>query len=101
MIILDFGKNKGLAISECDEKYLKWLITHEKVLAERNRWASRKAKALLAKRAEAKAQAEAVAKFEAEREARMAVKAAEQIVRARQGSTSGSLNVNRGFSLMR
>ncbi len=101
MIILDFGKNKGLAVSECDEKYLKWLITHEKVLAERNRWACRNAKVLLAKRAEAKAQAEAVVKFEAEREARMAVKAAEQIVRANQGSAQGSLNVNRGFSLMR
>ena len=101
MIILDFGKNRGLSVSECDEKYLKWLISHEKVLAERNRWACRNARVLLAKRAEAKAHAEAVLKFETEREARMAIKAAEQIVRASQGANSGNLNTSKAFSLMR
>jgi len=49
MKVLDFGKNKGLILADCDEKYLKWLVSHEKVLAERNRWASRDAKILLEK----------------------------------------------------
>lgn len=63
---IDFGrKYKGKTIGECDEKYLKWLVSHEKVLAERNRWASRDARFELQRRAEA---------------AEMAVKAAESIV---------------------
>ena len=51
--ILDFGKNKGHQISECDTKYLKWLVSHEKVLAVRNRWASRDAKFEIERRARA------------------------------------------------
>jgi len=50
--IIDFGKNKGKTLSECDEKYLKWLTTHEKVLAKRNRWACRDAKYILDQRAQ-------------------------------------------------
>lgn len=46
-MIIDFGKNKGKELSECDKKYLKWLASHEKVLAERNRWTSRDAKIFL------------------------------------------------------
>jgi hypothetical protein len=78
-----------------------WAATHEKNFAKRNQWISRDAKRLLERREKAKAHAEAVAQFEAQREARMAVKAAQQIVRASQGSTEGNLNVSRGFSLMR
>ena len=105
-MIIDFGKvNKGKELSECDEKYLKWLVSHEKVLAKRNRWAARDAKIILERRAQIAAQAaayaEAVAKFEDEREARLAIKAAEQIVRANQGANRGNLYNNRGFQLMR
>ena len=52
MRLLDFGKNKGKSLESCDEKYLKWLVSHEKVLAKRNRWASRDARFLLEKRAQ-------------------------------------------------
>lgn len=59
MRTLDFGKNSGKILQNCDEKYLKWLVSHEQVLAERNRWASRDAKFALAKQAEIeKAQAD-------------------------------------------
>jgi hypothetical protein len=52
MIILDFGKNKGKQLQDCDEKYLRWLVSHERVLAKRNRWASRDAKFILERRAQ-------------------------------------------------
>lgn len=52
MRILDFGKNKGKILADCEEKYLKWLVSHEKVLAERNRWACRDAKFILDRRAQ-------------------------------------------------
>ncbi|HEX3642698.1 MAG TPA: hypothetical protein VHV10_15540 [Ktedonobacteraceae bacterium] len=48
--IIDFGKNKGLILADCGEKYLKWLVSHEKVLALRNRWASRDARFILEKK---------------------------------------------------
>jgi hypothetical protein len=67
-MIIDFGKNKGHQISECDTKYLKWLVSHEKVLALRNRWSSRDAAFELQRRAQAAA------------EAAMAVKVAEDII---------------------
>lgn len=47
MKTLDFGKNKGKALEKCEEPYIIWLARHEKVLAERNRWASRLAQNLL------------------------------------------------------
>jgi hypothetical protein len=50
--ILDFGKNKGKVLADCEEKYLRWLVSHEKVLAKRNRWASRDAKFILDRRAQ-------------------------------------------------
>ena len=52
MKILDFGKNKGRVLADCDSKYLSWLVSHEKVLAKRNRWASRDAKYILDRRAQ-------------------------------------------------
>jgi hypothetical protein len=55
-MILDFGKCKGHQISECDTKYLQWLVSHERVLAVRNRWASRDAKFELARRSQEIAQ---------------------------------------------
>ena len=99
MKVLDFGKNKGKVLAECDEQYLKWLVSHEKVLAKRNRWASRDAKFILERRAQEGTQAEAVAKFEADHEARLAIKAAEQLVRS--ASNNYNLNTSRGFQLMR
>jgi hypothetical protein len=50
---LDFGKNKGKILADCEEKYLLWLTQHEKVLALRNRWAARDAKFILDRRAQA------------------------------------------------
>jgi hypothetical protein len=100
MKILDFGKNKGKVLAECDEQYLKWLVSHEKVLAKRNRWASRDAKYLLERRAQVVAQETAVKEYEARKEAEMAVKVAEQIVRANSVSNY-NLNTSRGFQLMR
>ena len=47
MKVLDFGKNNGKVLAACEESYLVWLSRHEKVLAERNRWASRDAKFIL------------------------------------------------------
>jgi Cdc6-like AAA superfamily ATPase len=52
MRVLDFGKCEGTELSNCPEKYILWLAQHEKVLAERNRWASRDAKFLLEKKEE-------------------------------------------------
>jgi hypothetical protein len=105
--ILDFGKNKGHQISECDTKYLKWLVSHEKVLAVRNRWASRDAAFELARRAQAAAQAavvETLEELEARHEVEMAVKIAEHLVatppRVDLG-LKGHLSNNQGFRLMR
>ena len=47
---LDFGKNKGKAIKECNTSYLKWLVAHEKQLKLSNRWSARDAKFELARR---------------------------------------------------
>lgn len=47
MKVLDFGKNNGKVLAACEESYIIWLSLHEKVLAERNRWASRDAKIIL------------------------------------------------------
>lgn len=96
MRTLDFGKNKGKILAECEVSYLKWLTTHEMVLAKRNRWAARDARFLL----ERMAQVAAVAEFEARKEAEMAVRIAEQLVRSSQG-IRGDLNTSRAFSLMR
>ena len=70
---IDFGKHKGHQISECDSKYLSWLVSHEKVLALRNRWSSRDARFELQRRAAALAAQTA--------EAEMAVKVAEEIIK--------------------
>lgn len=50
MKVLDFGKHKGTLLATCPESYLKWLVSHEKVLAFRNRWACALAKQLLEKK---------------------------------------------------
>jgi hypothetical protein len=68
--ILDFGKNKGHQISECDTKYLQWLVSHTKVLAERNQWSSRDAAFELDRREWAR-EAEAARKRIEEAEAAM------------------------------
>ena len=94
--ILDFGKNKGKILAECAVSYLKWLATHEQVLAKRNRWAARDAKFLL----ERMAQVATVAEFEARKETEMAVRIAEQLVRANLGAR-GTSNTSKAFCLMR
>jgi hypothetical protein len=51
--IIDFGRTyKGETLSQCPEKYLKWLASHESRLLESNRWASRNARKLLEKKEE-------------------------------------------------
>ena len=97
--ILDFGKNKGKILADCDVKYLKWLASHEKVLAKRNRWAARDAKFLLERMAQVATQETAIAEYEARKEAEMAVKVAEQIVRA--NSVKHSNLTSHAFSIMR
>jgi hypothetical protein len=96
MRTLDFGKNKGKILAECEVSYLKWLATHEQVLAKRNRWAARDAKFLL----ERMALVATVAEHEARKEAEMAVRIAEQLVRANVG-TRAAHSPSKVFSLMR
>jgi Uncharacterized protein conserved in bacteria len=99
-MILDFGKYKGKLLADCDEKYLRWLVTHEKVLAQRNRWAARDAKFIL----DRKETAVKLAEFEARKEAEMAVKIAQHIVSTPAKvdlAFKGNSNVSRAFSLMR
>jgi len=74
--IIESGKHKGSSLDECPESYLKWLISHERVLALRNRWMSRDARFILVQRAEAAA----ILKAEAE----MAVLVAQEIVHGNQ-----------------
>jgi len=100
MRIIESGKHKGKTLAECPTEYLEWASKHEKNFAKRNQWISRDAKIILERRAQTSAQAEAVTKFEAEREARLAVKAAEQLVRANQGTANYSLT-SKGFSILR
>lgn len=49
MKVLDFGKYEGKILAMCPQPYILWLSRHEKVLAERNRWAALLAKKLLEK----------------------------------------------------
>jgi hypothetical protein len=110
--IIDFGKNKGLILNDCDEKYLKWLVSHEKVLAVRNRWACRDARFILERRAkEAAAQQVAAEKLERIAElaktsflAQMDLSMANFIVTKKLDSdlsNKGNLYSNHGFSLLR
>lgn len=99
--LLTFGKHDNELLEKTPVTYIKWLAAHKMVLSPEHRYISDIAKSILERREAAKAHAEAALKFEADREARMAVKAAQQIVRANQGVTYGNLNVSRGFSLMR
>jgi hypothetical protein len=102
MTILHFGKHKNEMLEMQPESYIKWLASHRNVLSAEHRYISDAAKAILASREQAKAHAEAVEKFEADREARMAVKAAEQLVRAASKSyADDNLHNARGFSLLR
>lgn len=100
MRVLDFGKNKGKILAECEVSYLKWLATHEKVLAKRNRWAARDAKFLL----ERMAQVAAAAEHEARKEAEMVVRIAEHIIATPAKidlGLKGNFYTSRTFSLMR
>ncbi len=97
MTILTFGKHKNEMLETTPESYIKWLATHKKVLSVENRHFSDLAKELLERMARVVA---SIAEFEARKEAEMAVKIAEQIVRANVGTRS-ALNTSRAFSLMR
>lgn len=104
MTLLTFGKHKNEMLEMTPDTYIKWLATHKNVLSPEHRYISDIAKAILEYRDQVAAQAEAVEKFEAEREARLAVKAAEQIVSTPVKvdlGLKGNLNISRGFSLMR
>lgn len=94
--ILDFGKHKGKALHDCEETYLKWLVSHEKVLAKRNRWASRDAKFILERRA---AQAVVTTTGNANWNAWEKVLIAKPI--SNDLGMRGQLNGSRAFSLMR
>jgi hypothetical protein len=95
MTILTFGKHKNEMLENTPESYIKWLATHKKVLSVENRHFSDLAKAILERRA----QVVAVEEYEARKEAEMAVKVAEQIVRA--NSVKHSNFSSPAFSLMR
>jgi len=112
MRTLDFGKNSGKCLQNCDESYLKWLVSHEKVLATRNQWASRDAKYIL-RRIEGDRAARAIAASKLERMqelaktdflAKMDLEMTQFIVTQKTStdlSTKGNLYSNRGFQLMR
>jgi hypothetical protein len=99
MRIIESGKYKGKTLAECPKEYLEWASKHEKNFAKRNQWISRDAKIILERQAQAEAQETAVKEYEARKEAEMAVKVAEQLVRA--NSNNYSLNTSKGFSLFR
>jgi hypothetical protein len=95
MTILTFGKHKNEMLETCPQSYIRWLATHKKVLSVENRHFSDLAKAIL----ERMAQVVALKEFEARKEAEMAVKVAEQLVRA--NSVKHSNFSSPAFSLLR
>ena len=95
MRIIETGKHKGKTLVECPKEYIEWAAKHEKNFARRNQWISRDAKFLL----ERMAQVATVAEFEVRKEAEMAVKVAEQLVRASQAKHSNFSSP--AFSLLR
>lgn len=38
--VLDFGKNKGKKLEDCEKSYILWLALHKKVLNPCNQWAA-------------------------------------------------------------
>lgn len=99
--LLTFGKHRNEILEATPDTYIKWLAAHRNVLSPEHRYISDIAKQILATHEQAKAHAEAVEQFKAQREARLAVKATEQIVRANQGNTHYNLNTSRAFSIWR
>lgn len=95
MNILDFGKNKGKVLAECEDSYLKWLVSHEKVLAKRNRWASRDARFILERRAQVVVTTTGNANWNEWHESLIAKPVSNDV------GLRGSLNTSRAFSLMR
>jgi hypothetical protein len=95
MTILTFGKHKNEMLETTPESYIKWLATHKAVLSVENRHFSDLAKFLL----ERMAQVATVTEFEARKEAEMAVKVAEQLVRASQAKHSNLTSP--AYSLLR
>ena len=104
MTLLTFGKHKNEMLEMTPDSYIKWLAAHRNVLSVEHRYISDVAKEILDAREQAKAQAEAVERFESEREARLAVKATEQIVSTPVKvdlGLKGNLNTSRAFSIWR
>jgi hypothetical protein len=104
MTLLTFGKHKNEMLEMTPDTYIKWLAAHKNVLSVEHRHISDIAKAILANREQVAAHAEAVERFESEREARLAVKAAQQIISTPVKvdlGLKGNLNTSRGFQLMR
>lgn len=102
--LLTFGKHRNEVLETTPDTYIKWLAAHRNVLSVEHRHIADIAKAILERRAEAQALAEAVERFETEREARLAVKAAEQIISHPMGvdlGLKGNLNTSKAFTLMR
>lgn len=99
MKILTFGKHKNEILENTPESYIRWLATHKKVLSPENRHFSDAAREILEARTQVAAQAVALEKFEARKEAEMAVKVAEQLVRASQAKNSNF--TSHAFRLMR
>ncbi len=95
--ILDFGKNKGRILADCEEQYLKWLVSHERVLAERNRWASRDAKFILERRAQSVAKTTGNVNWHEWHETLHVI--AKPV--SNDLGLKGHLNTSRAFSLMR
>jgi|SRR5437588_11196562 len=62
MKVLDFGKHSGKVLADCEASYIRWLARHERVLAERNRWASRDARFILERKKAVEITVEALAK---------------------------------------
>lgn len=108
--VLNFGKHKNEYLSKVPESYLKWLVSHKKVLAERNRHYAVLAEKMLMACAQTAA---VVAKTDnanwnewhqslknAEIDAKIAKHLASTPVKVDLG-LKGNLNTSRAFCLMR
>ena len=100
--ILNFGKFRNKYLSKVPETYLKWIISHSKVLAVRNRHYAVLAQKLLEAREAAKAQAEAIKELEEKHEGNADWhKALKSSAKSNDIGVLGSLHSAKAFSLMR
>lgn len=99
MKILTFGKHKNEILQNTPQSYIKWLATHKRVLSVENRHFSDIAKEILENRMKIVVQEIALKEYEMRKEAEMAVKIAEQLVRA--NSIKHSNFSSHAFSILR